>query len=176
MSDEGTWDWERVKAGYEQGISLRSLVAASGRKKSTIASRAKREKWVKPGVFRTPPVLLSEVDEVYEKPPEVSERIDEVDDDLTIVTQAVTDLAHHLQGQADQAKLDLHAHKLFADALSQYIKLKYTIPDSGAAPAGIDWSIFTPDELAVLQPIFERALARQPRPENVTVFRKQATT
>ena len=190
MSDESTWDWERVKAAYEQGvISLRSLAAASGHKKSTIESRAKAGKWVKPDGFRTPPTLVAEVSEVSEVSEKVSELSDRVaenlaelsevlengeSDDMTVVTSALADLAHHLTGDPAQAKLQLNQHKLFADSLSQYVRLKYTLPASGAAPAGIDWSIFSPDELAILQPIFERALQRQQKkPENVVAFRKQ---
>ncbi len=144
MSDESTWDWDRVRAGYEQGgLSLRSLAAASGHKKSTIQSRAKAEKWVKPDGFRPPPSMLAEVDEVAEKLAEVVEEADEVaelsDDELAVVTHALRDLAHHLTDN--------------------------------------DWSIFTPDELAILQPIFERALTRQQKkPENVTAFRKKQGT
>jgi len=169
MSDESTWDWERVKAGYEQGVlSLRSLAAASGHKRSTIQSRAKAEKWEKPDGFRPPPTLLAELSEVAEKVAELAED----SDDLTVVTLALSDLAQHLTGDPAQAKLQLNQHKLFADSLSQYIKVKYTLPASGTAPAGIDWDLFTPDELSVLRPIFERAEARKQKPENVTVFRK----
>jgi hypothetical protein len=171
MSDESTWDWERVRTGYEQGISSRSLAAISGHKRSTIQSRAKAEKWEKPDGFRPPPGMLAELSEVAEKVAELAED----SDDMTVVTLALSDLAQHLTGDPAQAKLQLSQHKLFADSLSQYIKVKYTLPASGAAPVGIDWSIFTPDELAVLQPIFERAQARQ-RPENVTAFRKHVTT
>jgi len=174
MSGE-TWDWDRVRTGYEQGISLRSLAAASGHKKSTIESRAKAGKWAKPDPFRTPPVLLAEVSEEVSEVSAVLAQ-DSDSDDMTVVTQAMADLAHHLAGEPAQAKLQLSQHKLFADSLSQYIKVKYAIPATGTPPAGIDWDIFTPDELAILRPIFERAEARQlpipKKPENVTAFRK----
>src|SRR5260370_31894163 len=115
MSEESTWDWDRVRAGYEQGgLSLRSLAAASGHKKSTIQSRAKAEKWVKPDGFRPPPSMLAEVDEVAEKLAEVVEEADEVaelsDDELAVVTHALRDLAHHLTDNPAQSKLQLSQH------------------------------------------------------------------
>jgi hypothetical protein len=95
-------DWQAIQAEYEQGISQRSLAAKYNLSQPAISQYAKSHGWL------------------------ITRLITPQGDNL--VDQALADLAHHLGGHPEKAKLELKEHKLFADAFSQYMKVKVLFP------------------------------------------------
>ena len=101
-------DWPTIRAEYEAGASQRSLAKKFGIAQPTISERAKKEQWKHaPIIPLSEPITYSETDE------------------FAIVQKAINHLATFLQNE-DQ--MDLKDHKLFADALSQYMKIKLLAP------------------------------------------------
>ncbi len=150
-------DWPSIKNDYEQGMSLRSLSTHYGPGKSTIHERALAEQWTRPDVTRTPDIQTRRTSDKKERTSPRTES--EQPPDPTTVG-----LARVAIGQlSDIAKvpMDLKEHTLFAQALSQYNKVIVTAPQEQELPRGVDFSIFEPDELAVIQPIFARAEERR---------------
>ncbi len=152
-------DWELIKKEYEQGLSLRVLSTKYGASKSTIHEHAVDGHWTR----TTNGQLL--------------------DNGQTPLAPASTtvELARGMIGQlATIAKvpLDLKEHNLFAQALSQYNKIMVTAPVTEQnLPNSIDWSIFTQDELSIIQPIFAQAEERRRIEQGETTIpqlRKQA--
>lgn len=146
-------DWHNIRTEYETGASQRSLAKKYGIAQPTISERAKKEQWQRsPIIPLSEPITYSETDE------------------FTIVQKAINHLATFLQN--DQV-MDLKDHKLFADALSQYMKIKLL------TPAGEDFSAFdmreflagcTDEELEIVRPIIAAVQAR--RSEKITPIKK----
>ncbi len=95
-------DWQAIRAEYEAGISQRTLAAKYGLSQPAISQYAKAHGWL------------------------ITRLITPQGDNL--VDSALADLALHLTKDRTKAKLDLKEHKLFADAFSQYMKLKVLFP------------------------------------------------
>jgi len=91
-------DWTAIQRELAQGVSQRTLAAKYGLSQPAISQYAKAHGWL-----ITPP-----------------------GDNL--VDSALADLALHLTKDRKKAKLDLKEHKLFADAFSQYMKIKVLFP------------------------------------------------
>ncbi len=151
-------DWELIKKEYEQGLSLRVLSTKYGIGKSTIHEHAVDGHWTRTANGQIP------------------------DNGHAPLAPASTtvELARGMIGQlATIAKvpLDLKEHNLFAQALSQYNKIMVTAPVVDNLPNSIDWSIFTQDELSIIQPIFAQAEERKRIEQGETTIpqlRKQA--
>lgn len=145
----GAPDWTQMRREYEeQGLSFQLLASRYGVPKTNIIRRAHAEGWQKWTVDR------SKVVHAPDLPPRQNDA-----DTTTLARDMVVQLAEIAQKET----LDLRDHKLFADALSQYNKIIVTAPPAGQddLPGNVDWSIFTPDELAIIQPIFAQAEARR---------------
>lgn len=146
-------NWSKIRTEYEHGASQRSLAKKHGVAQPTISERAKKEQWQhSPIIPLSEPIIYSETDE------------------FAIVQKAINHLATFLEN-TDQ--MDLKDHKLFADALSQYMKIKLL------APAGEDFSAFdmreflagcTDEELEIVRPIIAAVQAR--RSEKITPIKK----
>jgi predicted transcriptional regulator len=151
-------DWTSIKAEYEQGLSQRSLALKYGISQAAISQKASKEKWlIKPLI--TPATVISS-------------------DNLSDVDQAIADLMQHLTGDPKKAKLLIKEHKLFADAMSQYKKLKTTSPDDEQEYGKYDLREFlascTPEELAVVVPITKAVAARKAEADGkITPLRRQ---
>ncbi len=151
-------DWELIKKEYEQGLSLRVLSTKYAIGKSTIHEHAVDGRWTRTANGQIP------------------------DNGHAPLAPASTtvELARGMIGQlATIAKvpLDLKEHNLFAQALSQYNKIMVTAPVVDNLPNSIDWSIFTQDELSIIQPIFAQAEERKRIEQGETTIpqlRKQA--
>ncbi len=140
-------DWQQIRSEYEAGASQRSLAAKYGISQSAISQYAKSHGWL------------------------ITQLITPHSDNL--VDQALADLALHLTGDPAKAKLQLNQHKLFADSFSQYMKAKLLSSQDPELPNSIDWSIFTQDELDIIQPIWAQAEERQRGlQENITTIRR----
>ncbi len=146
-------DWVTIRTELEQGLgSQTSLAAKYGVTQQAISKRAIKDGWVVP-----PQGIVV--------PPTTNEP--------TLVDQALADLALHLTGDPAKAKLQLNQHKLFADSFSQYMKAKLLSTQDQELPKSIDWSIFTQDELDIIQPIWAQAEERQRgQQENITAIRR----
>jgi len=148
-------DWQSIQRELEQGLGTQSSLAVKyGITQQAISKRAIKEGWVV-----SPQVVV----------------VSPTTDEPTLVDQALADLAIHLTGDPKEAKLQLNQHKLFADSFSQYMKAKVLSEQEQEQelPKGIDWSMFTEDELAIIQPIFAQAEERQRgQQENITAIRR----
>ncbi len=149
-----TIDWELIKKDYEQGFSLRTLSAKFGVGKSTIHDRSVADEWTRPSVVRTlePDSYRTAIGHrtpaVAEQPPDVVT--------VSLARAMVAQLA-----TIAKVPLDLKEQTMFAQALNQYNKIMVTAPTPEQnLPNGVDWSIFTQDELSILQPIFAQAEER----------------
>ncbi len=142
-------DWLAIRSEFEQGLSQRSLALKYGIEQSTISRRATKENWrIIPRITPT------------------SECISDASDisklsNLEIVEKAIADLYKHLEA----GHLELTQHKLFADALNQYNKIKLTLPPEEQDLSQYDLRLLladaTPEELAIVQPIFATIDARR---------------
>jgi len=155
-------DWQSIQRELEQGLGTQSSLAVKyGITQQAISKRAIKEGWV------VPPLGIVVSTTTNEPPP--------VDNEPSLVDQALADLAIHLTGDPKEAKLQLNQHKLFADSFSQYMKAKMLSEQEQEQelPKGIDWSMFTQEELAIIQPIFAQAEERQRgQQENITAIRR----
>ncbi len=168
-------DWPSIKKDYEQGMSLRSLSTHYGPGKSTIHERALAEQWTRPDVTRTPDIQPRRTSDKKER---TSSRTSPRTEPEQPPDPTTVDLARVAIGQlSDIAKvpMDLKEHTLFAQALSQYNKVIVTAPQEQELPRGVDFSIFTEQELSVIQPIFAIAEARErERQKNIIPIRREA--
>lgn len=112
-------DWQAIRAEFEQGISQRSLALKYGTTQASISRHATKEHWC-----ITPRIIPVSV--IQETAEELSER--------DLVQKALNQLAVYLDGEG---LIGLNQHKLFADALSQYIKLKMLFPSDQPTASGI---------------------------------------
>ena len=91
-------DWTAIQRELAQGVSQRTLAAKYGLSQPAISQYAKAHGWL----------ITPQGD--------------------NLVDSALADLALHLTKDRKKAKLDLKEHKLFADAFSQYMKIKVLFP------------------------------------------------
>lgn len=138
-------DWPTIRAQYEQGISQRSLAVKYGISQAAISKHAKKETWVVSEVI----IPQSAITDDNSEPVETSEQTT-----VEIVEKALRSLAQHLS----EDNMDLKSHKLFADALSQYVKLKLLVAPADERPtaSGLPAELLpyaTLDELAALDSI-----------------------
>lgn len=148
-------DWAAIRRDYEQGRSLRSLEKQYPVTRPAIAKHAKKEGWQAPDmpIVSIPYHEVSTL-ETFSEP--------DVDPLLGLVNDAITDLARHLDNH-----LELKEHKLLADALSQYVKIKLSLPgkaDQTSQVAAFDirdlLASATDDELELLRPVIKNVQAR----------------
>jgi len=163
-------NWDAIRQDREQGLSLRTLALKYGISKSYIGEMLSSGQTGQTGQEKraqTPPPLRT--------PPTLAEPAQAQNITTLIAQNLIRMIARHVTGKfrPEEVNLDPREMKLLADTLSQCNKVLVGEDiDNANTPVGIDWSIFTMEELTVIQPIFERALARN-IPENVTAFRKQ---
>jgi len=126
-------DWSVIRQEYEQGTSLRDIVAAHGSSIATISRVARHEGWEKPPEARTVKQMKRETSV---PPSPVS--LDSAESPQTIADLAIADLAKYLSGkEVVDAKLKLSEHKLFADSFSQYVRAKMLLPSDKPTASGI---------------------------------------
>lgn len=135
-------DWEAIKRDYEHGLSLRTLSAKYDVGKSTIHEHATAGHWQRTTIGQVPDNGQTPVS------PDSST--------VALAQSMITQLA-----TIAKVPLDLKEHNLFAQALSQYNKIMVTGVAVASTPPALDWSIFTEQELAILQPIFNHAEERK---------------
>src|SRR5260221_6401528 len=114
-------DWQAIQSDYEQGVSLRDIVARHGSSIATISRCARHDGWIR----SVPPLETRPVKHetpVSHKPlPPVSIP----DDAATIARIGLHQLAQHLQ--TDEI-LPISSHKSLSDALAQYVKVLIVAP------------------------------------------------
>lgn len=140
-------DWFLIRSEYEQGISQNTLAKRHGISQQAISKRARKEEWQ---ILEMMPQVVSPTTSYNQPDP------DEDTPTIEIVERALRSLAQHLN--EDDGKMDLKSHKLFADALSQYVKLKLLVAPADQRPtaSGLPAELLpyaTLDELAALDSI-----------------------
>jgi hypothetical protein len=110
-------DWPSIRQEYEHGASKQALSIKHGITRQAIIKQARKGKWIAPLVTSPEYKVTSHVTNAL--PINMVEL-----SDLEIVEKAIADLYRHLEA----GHLELNQHKLFADALSQYRKIKLLIP------------------------------------------------
>ncbi len=127
-------DWSVIRQEYEQGSSLRDIVAAHGSSIATISRVARHEDWIRPVKVleklietRTMKQMLKH--ETGIPPPSVSPM---PLDAISVAREGLKQLALHLQGQTTEETLPIASHKLLSDALAQYVKVLVTAPREDA--------------------------------------------
>lgn len=134
-------NWEAIQKDFDNGMSLRSLELKYTISKSVLGRRlVKREE----GQYRDSTGTMGQGSVAAPAP-------------------ATTELAQSMIGQLAviaKVPLDLKEHNLLANALSQYNKIVVTSVTTQSATQGIDWSIFTQDELDIITPIHAQAEER----------------
>lgn len=141
-------DWEAIERDFHAGQSLRVLAARYGIPKSTIHKH-----------FNAPVKKDGYVDMGGT---DGGQSVDSGQAFLPLSTEDIGTLTRRLIDQLSliaKESLTLKEHALLANALSQYNKVMLTAPQE-QQHRGTDWSIFTEEELAIIQPIFARAEER----------------
>ena len=138
-------DWPSIRAEFEQGLSQRSLAPKYGISQSAISQKAKKESWI------ITPLIIPASDLITDKS----------DNDLLAIVQLLLKkTAEHAEGNLEPKDI-----KLLADALSQFHKIKLTLPPEEQDLSQYDLRLLladaTPDELAVVQPVFATIDARR---------------
>ncbi len=146
-------DWELIKKDYEEGFSLRTLSAKFGIGKSTIHDRSVADEWTRPSVVRTLDPDSYRTATGHRTMPTTEQPPD-------IVTVALARAMVAQLAVLAKVPLDLKEQTMFAQALNQYNKIMVTAPTPEPSSQGVDWSMFLPEELDILQPIFATAEAR----------------
>lgn len=116
-------DWSVIRQEYEQGASLRDIVARHGSSIATISRCARHDSWIRP----VEPLQASELKQAMKQamkretplPLPVSQ------DAATIARIGLHQLAQHLQ--TDEL-LPIASHKSLSDALAQYVKVLIVAP------------------------------------------------
>ncbi len=149
-------DWTAIRTHYEQGISQRSLATKYDVSQSSISRKAEKEQW------RIMPRITPSSDSITDAPVELTDL-----SPVEIVEKALARLATFL---TDDGLLTLNQHKLFADSLSQYIKLKLLMPGGDEQNASsYDMREFlagcTDQELAIVRPVIAAVAARKQEAE-----------
>jgi hypothetical protein len=162
-----TVDWPSIRAEYESGASKQALSIKHGITRQAIIKQARKGKWITPLVTAPEHMVTPPVTNAL---PINLEKLS----DLEIVEKAIADLYRHLEA----GHLELNQHKLFADALSQYRKIKLLIPPEQENYAAYDMREFlaacTPEELAVVIPITKAVATRKTEQDNkITPLRRQ---
>src|SRR6266702_81686 len=140
-------DWSAIRQEYESGISQRSLATKYNISQAAISKKASKERWV------IVPVIIPQNQVISDNSSELPE--------LEIVQKALNHLATFLDGDG---LIGLNQHKLFADALCQYIKLKLIIPtEQENSPYDLRDVLryCTDEELAIIEPIIKAANGRK---------------
>ena len=138
-------DWPSIRAEFEQGLSQRTLAPKYGISQSAISQKAKKESWI------ITPLIIPASDLITDKS----------DNDLLAIVQLLLKkTAEHAEGNLEPKDI-----KLLADALSQFHKIKLTLPPEEQDLSQYDLRLLladaTPDELAVVQPVFATIDARR---------------
>lgn len=155
-------DWPTIRADYEQGISQNSLAIKHHISQQAISKRVRKEGWITRLVV--PPTTSYNIQQPADEQSE-----------LAIVEKALRHLATFLDGDGLET---LHSHKLFADALSQYIKLKMILPsEQGQQETPYDMREFlsscTDEELSIVRSILAAVADRkQLEEEKIRPIRK----
>lgn len=153
-------DWTAIRQQYEQGMSKNTLAKEHGVSRQAIQQRAAKEHWITP-LLASPTAFLA---------PMQVQTTDELSE-LSIVEKALKDLAQHLE----HAPLDLKSHKLFADALSQYIKLRLLLPQQQSEDGQESYGLYdlreflascTDEELAIVRPVIAAVQIRKQEQED----------
>jgi hypothetical protein len=125
-------DWNAIRADYEQGqLSQSALAKKHGISRKAISNHARGEHWTSPTVTghtsqvtpATPPPPLANVTP-FPLPADAH----------SIARIGLHQLALHLQSET---LLEIKDHKSLSDALSQYIKVLATAPETDATQDGL---------------------------------------
>lgn len=164
-------DWPAIRAQYEQGVSQKTLGAHHNVSQQAISKRARKEGWT---VEQVVPLVVSPTTSYNNTQPPADEDIPTIE----IVEHALRSLAQHLNNNDE---MDLRGHKLFADALSQYVKLKLLVAPSDQQPtaSGLPAELLpyaTLEELssieAIMKTIEERKLQQEQEAAGVRPLRR----
>jgi len=123
-------DWTVVQQQYEQGASLRDIVARHGSSIATISRIARHEGWERP----VTPIEIRKHETVKHEtsipPPPVSPSVSMPSDAISIARTGLAQLDQHLKSKGEPVKdiLSIASHKLLSDALSQYVKILAMAP------------------------------------------------
>ncbi len=137
-------DWPAIRAEFEQGLSQRSLAPKYGIEQSTISRRAKKENWR----------IIPRITPTSERITDAADITDKSDNDLLAIVQLLLKkTAEHAEGDLEPKDI-----KLLADALSQFHKIKLSLPPEEQDLSQYDLRLLladaTPEELAIVQPVF----------------------
>lgn len=130
-------DWSAIRSEYEQGASLRDIVAQHGSSIATISRVARHEGWIRP----VKPLQASELKQAMKQvkretplsPMPVSMPLDAV----SIARAGLKQLAQHLQPESPDEILPIASHKSLSDALAQYVKVLITAPSETGTEDGL---------------------------------------
>lgn len=139
-------NWEAIQKEHEDGLSLRTLALKHGVSKSAIHNYVSGKKL---SVVDTPGTDIGQSGQ-------------------SVTTSSSPDNAAFAQRLIDLLKefaeapegMTLKDHALLAQSLSQYNKIVVTSVTPQSATQGIDWSIFTQEEIDIVQPILAQAEER----------------
>lgn len=148
-------DWQAIQQDYEQGTSLRNLVARYDVPKTTILRRAQSQEWHRT-TDRT--IMVHGPDQPPE--PQRTSEPSTVELARAMIQQLAT---------IARVPLDLKEHNLFAQALNQYNKIIVTAPSAEQSQSRLDYTNLTQEELDAVAAIFAQADAR-----TITPIRKEA--
>ncbi|SRR6266567_316781 len=142
-------DWPSIRQEYEQGFSQRSLALKYSVSQAAISKKANKEKWVITPVITPSPKVVSDNQEI----------------DTSNIPALVEAALRNLAKLDPENFLTLNEHKLFADALNQYNKIKLTLPQEDQSSSYLDLREFlascTPEELTVVNPVIKAVAARK---------------
>src|SRR5260221_9555131 len=123
-------DWQAIQSDYEQGVSLRDIVARHGSSIATISRCARHDGWIRSVTpLETRPVK-HETPVSPKPPPPVSMPMDAV----SIARTGLRQLAQHLQAEEI---LPIASHKSLSDALAQYVKVLLVAPHETEVREGL---------------------------------------
>lgn len=126
-------DWSIIRKEYEQGASLRDIVAQHGSSIATISRVARHEEWIRP----VKPLETRNVKQVKQETPLSPLPVSMPLDAVSIARAGLKQLALHLQGQATDEILSIASHKSLSDALAQYVKVLITAPSETETQDGL---------------------------------------
>src|SRR6266568_658406 len=124
-------DWSAIQSNYEQGMSLRDIVAKHGSSIATISRVARHEGWVR----QVKPIETRNMK--HETPMPLPPKLLQLpipDDAVSIARIGLHQLAQHLQSDT---MLEVRDHKSLSDALAQYVKVLQTAPQEPESKEGL---------------------------------------
>src|SRR5260221_580227 len=123
-------DWSAIRAEYEQGTSLRDIVAAHGSSIATISRVARHDNWIRP----VKPLETRTVKRETPVSPKPLSPVSMPMDAVSIARTGLRQLAQHLQAEEI---LPIASHKSLSDALAQYVKVLLVAPQETEVREGL---------------------------------------